>query len=59
MQEVTTKGTKGGQEEKMDGQEQQEQQGQPQARLLVVPKKRLPDGAKHERFYAFVGEFAV
>lgn len=26
-------------------------------RLLVVPKKTLPDTKKHERFYAFVGEW--
>jgi hypothetical protein len=25
-------------------------------RLLVVPKKTLPDTKKHERFFAFVGE---
>jgi hypothetical protein len=25
-------------------------------RLLVLPKKHLPDTHKHERFFAFVGE---
>jgi hypothetical protein len=26
-------------------------------RLLVLPKKHLPDTHKHERFFAFVGEY--
>lgn len=53
-------GVEGQQEEKEEKQEQEQQEHhQPQARLLVVPKKRLPDGAKHERFYAFVGEYLI
>jgi hypothetical protein len=52
-------GVEGRQEEKEEKQEQEQQEHQPQARLLVVPKKRLPDGAKHERFYAFVGEYLI
>ncbi len=28
-------------------------------RLVPVPKKRLPDPARHERFFAFVGEWCI
>ncbi len=27
------------------------------ARLIIIGKKRLPDAAKHERFFGFVGEW--
>jgi hypothetical protein len=30
--------------------------GSGKVRLVVVPKKRLPDIKRHERFFAFVGE---